>query len=141
LEVSNVKSNLIKETFMTSGAPMYLISYHKPERLVRLTWLAGTAGMTDLDFKEALEAFAESALQHRAQRLIIDVREFKFRPSAEVSAWRDDVTVSKYNRAGVKMIAWVWPGTTPSNGPTSKNDRFENRYFATEAEAVTWITS
>jgi hypothetical protein len=27
--------------------------------------------MTDQDFKETLEAFAESALQHRAQRLII----------------------------------------------------------------------
>jgi hypothetical protein len=126
---------------MISGAPIYSIIYHKPERLVRLTWLAGTAGMTDQDFKETLEAFAESALQHHAQRLIIDVREFKFRPSAEVSAWRDDVTVSKYKRAGVKMIAWVWPGTTPSNAPTSKNDQFENRYFATEAAAVAWVAS
>jgi hypothetical protein len=125
---------------MNDSAPMYSISYHKPERLVRLTWLAGTAGMTDKDFKETLETFAESALQHRAQRLIIDVREFKYRPSAEVLAWRDEVTVSKYNRAGVKMVAWVWPGITPSNEPTSKNDQFENRYFATEAEAVAWVT-
>jgi stage II sporulation SpoAA-like protein len=126
---------------MISGSPMYSISYSKPERLVRLTWLAGTAGMTDQDFKETLEAFAESALQHRAQRLIIDVREFKHRPSPEVLAWRDDVQVPKYNRAGVKKIAMVWPGTTPSSGPTSKSDKFENRYFATEAEALAWLTS
>jgi len=126
---------------MIYGAPMYSISYHKPERFVRLKWLAGTEGMTDQDFKETLEAFAESALQHRAQRLIIDVREFKHRPSAEVLAWRDDVTVSKYNRAGVNMVAWVWPGNTPSNKPTSKNDKFENRYFATEAEALAWVTT
>ena len=89
----------------------------------------------------SLEAFAESALQHRAQRLIIDVRELKHHLSAEVLAWRDDVTVSKYNRAGVNMVAWVWPGITPSNKPTSQNDKFENRYFATEAEAVAWVTS
>jgi len=126
---------------MIDGAPMYSISYHKPEGLVRLTWLSGTAGMTDQDFKETLEAFAESALQHRAQRLIIDVLEFKYRPSAEILAWRDDVTVGKYNRAGVKKIGWVWPGTTPSNMPTSKNDKFENRYFSTEAEALAWVTT
>jgi hypothetical protein len=36
---------------MLNDAPMYSISYHKPERLVRLTWLSGTAGLTDQDFK------------------------------------------------------------------------------------------
>ena len=126
---------------MIDRAPMYSMTYHKPERLVRLTWLAGTAGMADQDFKETLETFAESALQHRAQRLIIDVREFKHRPSPEISAWRDDVVVPKYNRAGVKKIAWVWPGTTPSNEPTSEKDKFENRYFATEAEALAWVST
>jgi hypothetical protein len=126
---------------MIDGAPMYSISYHKPERLVRLTWLAGTAGMTDQDFKETLEALAESVLQHRAQRLVIDVSEFKHHPSAEVLAWRDDVTVGKYNRAGVKMIAWVWQGNTPRNMPTSENDKYENRYFSTEAAALSWVTT
>lgn len=124
---------------MIDSAPMYSIRYHKPERLVLLTWLGGTAGMTDQDFKETLEAFAESALQHSAQRLIINVLEFKHRPSAEILAWRDEVTVDKYNRAGVKKIGWVWPGATPSNMPTSENDRCENHYFSTEAEALTWV--
>src|SRR5258708_7075020 len=124
---------------MIDGAPMYSIIYYKPARLVRLTWHAGTAGMTDQDFKETLEAFAESALQHRAHRLIIDVREFKHRPSAEVSAWRDDVTVDKYNRAGVKKVVWVWPVNTPSNMPDSEKAKYENRYCATEAEALAWI--
>ena len=123
---------------MPEGAPMYSISYYKPERLVRLTWLAGTAGMTDQDFKEALEAFAESILQHCAQRLIIDVREFKHRPSAEILAWRDAVTVPKYNKAGVKKIAWVWPGMT-GNMATSENDKSENHYCSTEAEALDWV--
>jgi len=126
---------------MIDSRQMYSISYHKAERLVRLTWLEGTAGMTDQDFKETLEAFAESALQHRAQRLIIDVREFKHRPSAEILAWRDEVTVPKYNQAGVTKVAWVWPGITPSNKPTSDKDKFENRYFSTEAEALAWVTT
>jgi hypothetical protein len=124
---------------MVRSAPMYSISYHKPEKLARLTWSAGTAGMTDQDFKETLEVFAESALQHGARRLMIDVREFKHRPSAEILAWRDDVTVGKYNRAGVEKLVWVWPGNVPSNMPTSKNAKYESRYCSTEAEALAWI--
>ena len=126
---------------MMDSAAMYSITYHKPEKLVRLTWLAGTAGMTDQDFKETLEAFAESALQHRAQRLMIDVREFKHRPSAEILAWRDDVTVGKYNLAGVKKLVWVWPGSIPSNMPTSQKAKYENRYCSTEADALAWIVA
>ena len=126
---------------MMDSAAMYSITYHKPEKLVRLTWLGGTAGMTDQDFKETLEAFAESALQHRAQRLLIDVREFKHRPSAEILAWRDDVTVGKYNLAGVKKLVWVWPGSIPSNMPTSQKAKYENRYCSTEAEALAWIVA
>jgi len=121
--------------------PMYSMIYHKPEHLVRLKWLAGTAGMMDADFKETLEAFAETAIQHKAHRLLIDVSEFKHRPSPEVGAWRDEVIIPKYNKAGVKKIAWVWPMNTPSNGPTSPKDKFENHYFATEAEALAWVAS
>ena len=126
---------------MIDRAPMYSMTYHKPERLVRLTWLAGTAGMTDQDFKETLETFAESALQHSARRLIIDVREFKHRPSPEIAAWRDEVVVPKYNRAGVKKIAWVWPGNAPSNHPANEIEKFENCFFATEAEALAWLST
>jgi len=42
---------------VVNDAPMYSISYYKPQRMVRLTWLLGTTAMTDQDFKGALEAF------------------------------------------------------------------------------------
>jgi len=118
---------------------MYSMIYHKPEHLVRLKWLAGTAGMTDQDFKEALEAFADTAVQHGANRLLIDTVEFKHRPAADVMKWRDEVIVPKYHKAGVKKIAWVWPGAP--NMPAGPKDKFENRYFPTEAEALAWVAS
>ena len=127
---------------MIKSTAMYSISYHKPEKFVRLTWLSGTAGMTDQDFREVLEVFAESALQHRAERLMIDVREFKHRPSAEVLAWRDEVTVGKYNRAGVKKIAWVWPGEVPSDyALTGAGLQYTNRYCSSEQEALAWVAT
>ena len=60
---------------MTVAERFYSINYFKSEKLVELTWLPGTREMTDQDFKEALCVFAEGALQHRASRLIIDMRQ------------------------------------------------------------------
>jgi hypothetical protein len=34
--------------------PMYPITWHKPEKFLRLTWLEGTEGMTDEDFRRRL---------------------------------------------------------------------------------------
>jgi hypothetical protein len=70
--------------------------------------------MTDQDFKEALCVFAEGALQHRTSRLIIDMRQFMARPSADVGVWRDEVIVPKYEKAGVEKT----PGSGPACLPT-----------------------
>jgi hypothetical protein len=125
---------------MIASEPMYTIRYHKPEKFVCLTWLPGTAGMTDQDFREALEVFAEGALRHRAERLMIDVTEFRARPSAAVMTWRDQVIVPKYNQAGVKKVAWVWPGE-PGDMATGEGTQYTNRYFSTEDAALAWIAA
>ena len=124
---------------MAMTAPMYSITWHKLEKLLVLTWLGGTEGMTDDDFRETLEVFADGAIAHDADRLVIDVREFKHRPSAEVLAWRDKVTVAKYNEAGIKRQAWIWPGDVSSMKPTSENKNYAERYFSTEQEAIDWV--
>jgi hypothetical protein len=80
---------------MTLAEHFYSINYFKTERLVELTWLPGTRQMTDQDFKESLCVFAEGALQHRAKRLIIDMRQFMSQPSAEIGTWRDEVIVPR----------------------------------------------
>ena len=124
---------------MTS--PMYSITWHKPEKLLRLTWLAGTEGMTDEDFRETLEVFADGGIQHKAKRLVIDVREFKHRPSAEILAWRDEVTVAKYNNAGIDRQVWIWPGDVSSMKPSSENTSYDERYFSSEEEALAWVNA
>ena len=125
---------------MTMTNPMYSMTWHKPEKLLRLTWLEGTEGMTDEDFRETLEVFADSAIQHRATRLVIDVRQFKHRPSPEILKWRERVTVPKYNKAGTKRQAWIWPGDVSSMKPSTHAGSYEERYFSTEEEALAWLT-
>ena len=125
---------------MPVSTPLYTISWHKPERLLRLTWQAATDHMTDDDFQETLEVFADAALQHHAARLVIDVREFRHRPSSEVLAARDRVTVPKYNEAGAKRQVWIWPGDVSGMKPSSEARRYEERYFSTESDAIAWVT-
>ena len=124
---------------MPLAAPMYAITYHKPEKYVRLTWLAGTTGMTDEDFREALEVFAQSAVEHRAERVVIDVREFNHRPSLEILAWRDRTTVARYNEAGVQRQAWIWPGDVSGMKPSSGARTYDERYFSSEDDALAWV--
>ena len=104
--------------------PQYELGFYKPE------------GMDDHDFKAALEVFAEAALQHRPLRLVIDMREFRGRPSAKVLAFRDDVTVPKYERAGIKKLAWVWPGVDAGDLGTGAAN--VQRYFESRDEAIAW---
>jgi hypothetical protein len=118
---------------------IYSINYFKTEKLVELTWLPGTQQMTDQDFKEAVYVFAEGALQHRANRLIIDMRQFMGRPSAEVGAWRDEVIVPKYEKAGVKKLAWIWPGVSADEAGTGA--AYQQRYFEGRDEAINWCVA
>lgn len=120
---------------------LYAITWHRSERLLILTWLEGTASMSDDDFRETLEVFADGAIHHQAARLLIDVREFQHRPSPQILGWRDAVTVPKYNQAGVQRLAWIWPGDVSSMKPSSAQRTYDERYLATEDEAITWLTA
>jgi hypothetical protein len=120
---------------LTEG--LYALSYRKAESLVELTWLPGTTALTDQDFREVLTVFADAAVEHRAKRLIIDVRKFLSRPSAEVLAWRDQAIVPKYEKAGVRRLAWIWPGAAV--GETGTGAGYQQRYFETRDEALVWL--
>jgi hypothetical protein len=126
---------------MSQSNPVYSMTYHKPEKLVELIWLPGTQSMTDQDFKDTLAAFAECALQHRANCLTIDMREFRHRPGPEVQAFRDEVIVPKYAKAGVKKLAWIWPGQSGDWTTETPIGNYQNRYFNTVDEAFNWLSA
>jgi hypothetical protein len=145
LNISNgpvyARARSMWEVSMIQSTPVYSLTYRRPEELVELTWLAGTQSMTDEDFRASLVAFAECALQHRARCLIVDMREFKHRPSSEVLKFRDDVIVPKYVTAGVKKVAWVWPGESGDRITETAGGTFENRYVDTAEQAFDWLTA
>ena len=69
------------------------------------------------------------------------MREFGHRPSSAAQVVRDEVVVPKYVKAGVKKIAWIWPGESGDRMTETPDGSFENRYVNTPEEALTWLTA
>ena len=84
---------------------------------IDLVWTAETAAMSDDDFKEALELFADFASEHKAKGLLVGVRQFGHTMTPELGAWRDNVIVSKYNSAGVRQFVYAVGQGAPDSPP------------------------
>lgn len=117
------------------------MSHEVAEGIVLLRWTERTAGMTDEDFKAALERFAAYAEQFGAKGLMVDVARFRHSPSAEVGQWRDTTIIPRYNKAGVKKFAFVTgkEGPVPPPGPPRAGEVFVTRFFGSEGEARRWL--
>jgi len=44
--------------------------------------------------------------------------------------------VAKYNNAGIRRQAWIWPGDVSSMKPSSDGRSYEERYFSSENDAL-----
>ncbi len=107
---------------------------------VDLTWTAATAGMTADDFKEALATFAGLAEERDTPGLLVDVRQFGFQMTPDLGEWRVTDIVPRYNAAGVKRFAYVFP-TGAETPPESQypGEDFQTGYFTSTGDARAWL--
>jgi len=89
-------------------------------QLLELTWLEGSASMTDDDFKAWLA-----------------------RAGPEIAAWRDEKVIPRYNRAGVTKFAFLLPEGSPGAGGSPALEppgKFPTGYFDTPDKIEAWFT-
>jgi len=111
---------------------------HRPaDSAVLLRWTPATAAMTDDDFKDALEAFADLAEGRRARNLLVDVCNFRHQVGEALGGWRGEAIVPRYNQAGIRKFAYVVPGPGAPMGGAGED--FETRAFDSEAAALDWF--
>lgn len=109
--------------------------------ILELQWLEGSADMSEDDFKAWLERYAAAGEQHRAPHMLIDVRQFKHRPGAQIGQWRDEHIIPRYNSAGVKKFAFLLPAGAPAaaapapEGPAA----FPTGYFDSRERIEAWF--
>ena len=122
---------------MTTEQDYWQMTHRPADSAVLLRWTPATEAMTDDDFKDALEAFADLAEGRRARNLLVDVRDFRHQVGEALGVWRAETIVPRYNRAGIRKFAYVVPGAGgPSGGP---GEDFETRAFDSEDAALAWF--
>ena len=120
------------------------ISYDGESGILTLVWSENTANMKAEDFQAVSSAFAEQAEKHNAQKLLVEVTNFRF-PAAmgpELTAWRAETIVPKYHKAGVKRFAFVHGKDfkePPTSGQPIEGENFITRHLGDEAEARAWL--
>jgi hypothetical protein len=118
---------------------------HEQWRTLELAWLPSTREMTDEGFKETLELFAAEGERAKPSYMIIDATEFNHELGDGVMQWRDREIIPRYNAAGVKKLAFLWPEGMPStveSGSTPKPEgpaNFPTGWFTSRERAYQWL--
>jgi hypothetical protein len=122
-----------------------VILSHERWRTLELSWLRSTSEMSDEGFKETLDLFAAEGERAKPTYMIIDATEFDHKLGDGVLAWRDEEIIPRYNAAGVKKFAFLWPEGTPGtveSGGTPKPEgsaTFPTGWFTGRERAYTWL--
>lgn len=87
--------------------------------------------------------FAGHVEKHKARGILVDVSRFAHKMAPEMQRWRVKNISSRYNGAGVKRFAFLFPKGTdipPMMNPSSTGEVFHTRASADLDEAVSWLT-
>jgi hypothetical protein len=98
--------------------------------------------MTDEDFKADLTRFAGHVEQRRARGILVDVRRFRHTMGPGVQEWRVRNISSRYDAAGVRRFAFLFPPGAqipPPMNQSSEGESFLTRAFISQEEAVAWF--
>ena len=119
---------------------------HERWRTLELSWLPSTSEVSDEGFKETLELFAAEGERVKPTYMIIDATDFRHELGDGVLEWRDREIIPRYNSAGVRKFAFLWPEDTPGTvetGGTPKPEgsaNFPTGWFTGREHAYRWLT-
>ena len=121
-----------------------ILNYERWHTL-ELSWLPSTSGMSDDGFKETLDLFAAEGERAKPVYMLIDATEFDHELGEGVLAWRDHEIIPRYNAAGVKKFAFLWPDGTPGTVESGGSPRaegsanFPTGWFTGRERAYQWL--
>jgi hypothetical protein len=111
--------------------------------LVELRWFDSTDAMSADDFKASLAMFAGHLEQLRRASVLVDATRFAMDPARMDDEWRDANIIPRYNGAGVRRFAFLYPDSVPligtQPGPMGPSS-FPTGYFGRRREAIDWLS-
>jgi len=115
-----------------------VMSFNPETQALELWWSAGTASLTEERFRRGLEELAGHAVEHRAPNLLVDLREFAYRPAPDMGDWRLEHIIPRYREAGVRKFANIVPEGWSLGETTNEQEGFPTRNVRTVEEAEAW---
>jgi hypothetical protein len=110
--------------------------------LVELRWYDATAGMTAGQFQDWLAVFAGQLEQLGRPRVLVDATRFMMDRANMDDEWRDANIIPRYNAAGVRRFAFLYPDGVPviglPPGPMGPST-FPTGYFGRRQAALDWL--
>jgi hypothetical protein len=110
-------------------------------------WSEATASLTEEEFREGVSRLAGLLEREHLPNAIVDVVEMAYRPAAEFEEWRQANIIPRYNAAGVRKFAFIYPSgytATVENGvapaPEGKAS-FPFAYFGSRERAFAWLST
>ena len=110
--------------------------------LVELRWHDATETMSAAQFQDWLAAFAGQLEQLRRPTVLVDATRFLMDRANLDDEWRDAHIVPRYNAAGVRRFAFLYPDGVPligmPPGPLGPAT-FPTAYFGRRQAALDWL--
>lgn len=103
------------------------------------TWKPKAEKMSDRDFQYCILRYASFSMEHGSKKVLIDLSEFRFKPSEASGQFHAEYMTKIYNLIGVTKKVFVAPfmenkvvGKEPDTG-------YDNAFMQRYEEAVAWL--
>jgi hypothetical protein len=119
------------------------IQWDETTSIIALEWTEATSSMNDEEFKAELTLFAGCVEKKKAPRILVDVTKFRHKMAPEVQPWRVKNVSSRYNSAGVRRFAFLFPKGSqfPPMPESSDGEAFLTRVFNSPEPAAAWLSA
>lgn len=106
-------------------------------------WNENTAKMSFQDFKDALMNLAGYINEHKSKKILIDTTNFRFTLPDENVAFRNEEFYPRITKVGTSRQALILPEEylAYAEDEVAETDVVQTRYFASETEAIDWLSS
>ncbi len=124
---------------------LYVFELIENNHILLFKWTDNTENMLEEDYQEALHNYAGFVLEFKTPSLLVDVTNFRYKMTPQLGIWRDEHISPRYVKAGTKKFAYLVPKVVlekmkGGEGMKKVERGFEEEYFESHKQAVSWLT-
>jgi hypothetical protein len=97
--------------------------------------------MNDDEVKDWLEKYATFGEKNQTRSMLINPQKFRYRWGPDIDAWRNENIIPRYNAAGVKKLAFLFPAeeAPPQEPAVDSPAIYPTGYFDSREKLTQWF--